>query len=80
MASEPPGTSTWSGEHWRQEAVDLCQKFGEDVPIAGQFNNKTDYDEYYKGETVGFSNQREHSHWSRYSAQLSLVEPFGVLS
>ena len=37
----------------REEALDLCHKFGEDVPIAGQFNNKADYDEYFTGESVG---------------------------
>ena len=34
----------------REEAVDLCHKFGDNVPIAGQFNNKADFDDYYEGE------------------------------
>ena len=34
----------------REEALDLCQKFGDNVPIAGQFSNKADFDEYYEGE------------------------------
>ena len=34
----------------RDEAVDLCHKFGEDVPIAGQFNSKEDFDHYNEGK------------------------------
>ena len=34
----------------REEAVDLCHKFGDNVPIAGQFNNKADFDDFHEGE------------------------------
>ena len=34
----------------RQEALDLCHKFGEDVHIAGEFTNREDFDHYYDGE------------------------------
>ena len=34
----------------REEAEDLCQKFGEDVYIAGQFNSKNDFDHYNDGK------------------------------
>ena len=34
----------------RQEAVDLCHKFGDNVPIAGEFNSKVDFDDYHDGE------------------------------
>ena len=33
----------------KEEAVDLCHKFGEDSHIAGQFNSKEDFDQYYDG-------------------------------
>ena len=33
----------------REEAEDLCHKFGPDVHIAGQFNSKEDFDNYYEG-------------------------------
>ena len=33
----------------RQEALDLCHKFGEDVHIAGKFNSKEEFDHYYDG-------------------------------
>ena len=33
----------------RQEAVDMCRKFGEDVYIAGTFHDKEDFDIYYQG-------------------------------
>ena len=36
----------------REEALDLCHKFGEDVHIAGQFNSKEDFDQYYEGMEV----------------------------
>ena len=36
----------------RQEAVDLCHKFGDNVPIAGHFNNKVDFDDYHDGEAL----------------------------
>ena len=36
----------------REEAVDLCHKFGDNVNIAGQFNNKADFDDYYEGEAA----------------------------
>ena len=32
------------------DAIDLCHKFGEDVPIAGEFLDKDDFDHYYEGE------------------------------
>ena len=34
----------------REEAEDLCHKFGEDVHIAGQFNSEEDFDHYYDGK------------------------------
>ena len=34
----------------KEEAVDLCHKFGEDSHIAGQFNSKEDFDHYYDGK------------------------------
>ena len=34
----------------REEAVDLCHKFGQDVHIAGKFNSKEDFDDYYDGK------------------------------
>ena len=34
----------------KEEALDLCHKFGEDVHIAGQFNSKEDFDHYYEGK------------------------------
>ena len=34
----------------REEAVDLCHKFGDNVPIAGHFNTKVDFDDYHDGE------------------------------
>ena len=34
----------------REEAEDLCKKFGEDVPIAGEFRDKDDFDYYYHGK------------------------------
>ena len=37
-------------EMTREEALDLCHKFGEDVHIAGQFNSKEDFDAYYDGK------------------------------
>ena len=37
-------------EMTREEALDLCHKFGEDVHIAGQFNSKEDFDHYYDGK------------------------------
>ena len=33
----------------KEEALDLCHKFGEDVHIAGQFNSKEDFDHLYDG-------------------------------
>ena len=36
----------------REEAEDLCHKFGEDVHIAGQFNSKEDFDHFYDGKYV----------------------------
>ena len=33
----------------REEAEDLCHKFGPEVHIAGQFNSKQDFDLYYEG-------------------------------
>ena len=33
----------------KEEAVDLCHKFGPDVHIAGMFNSKEDFDHYYDG-------------------------------
>ena len=33
----------------KEEALDLCHKFGEDVHIAGEFTNKEDFDHYYDG-------------------------------
>ena len=33
----------------KEEALDLCHKFGQDVHLAGQFNNKEDFDHYYEG-------------------------------
>ena len=33
----------------REEALDLCHKFGEDVHIAGEFLNRDDFDHYYDG-------------------------------
>ena len=33
----------------REEAEDLCHKFGQDVHIAGEFLNKEDFDNYYEG-------------------------------
>ena len=32
------------------DAVDLCHKFGEDVPVAGEFLDRDDFDHYYEGE------------------------------
>ena len=34
----------------REEALDLCHKFGEDVHIAGEFLNRDDFDHYYDGK------------------------------
>ena len=34
----------------KEEALDLCHKFGEDVHIAGEFTNREDFDHYYDGE------------------------------
>ena len=34
----------------KEEAVDLCHKFGEDLYIAGQFNSREDFDHYYEGK------------------------------
>ena len=34
----------------KEEALDLCHKFGEDVHIAGQFNSKEDFDHFYEGK------------------------------
>ena len=33
----------------REEAEDLCHKFGEDVRIAGEFLTRDDFDHYYDG-------------------------------
>ena len=33
----------------REEAVDLCHKLGDDVYIAGEFENETDFEVYYNG-------------------------------
>ena len=33
----------------KQEAIDLCKKFGEDVYIAGDFKTKAKFDVYYEG-------------------------------
>ena len=38
-----------------QDAIDLCGKFGEDVPVAGEFLNKADFDHYYEGECGMYS-------------------------
>ena len=35
-----------------EEALDLCNKFGPDVHIAGQFNSKEDFDHFYDGKLV----------------------------
>ena len=35
----------------RDEALDLCHKFGENVHIAGQFNSKEDFDHYQDGKS-----------------------------
>ena len=34
----------------REAAEDLCHKFGQDVHIAGKFNSKEDFDDYYDGK------------------------------
>ena len=34
----------------KEEALDLCHKFGEDVHIAGQFNSKEDFDQFNEGK------------------------------
>ena len=34
----------------KEDAEDLCQKFGEDVHIAGYFNSKENFDHYYNGK------------------------------
>ena len=34
----------------KEEALDLCHKFGEDLHIAGEFTNREDFDHYYDGE------------------------------
>ena len=34
----------------REEAEDLCHKFGEDVRIAGEFLTRDDFDHYYDGK------------------------------
>ena len=34
----------------KEDAEDLCHKFGEDVHIAGHFNSKQDFDHYYDGK------------------------------
>ena len=34
----------------KEEALDLCHKFGEDVHVAGQINSKEDFDHYYDGK------------------------------
>ena len=34
----------------KEEALDLCHKFGEDIHVAGQFNSKEDFDHYYDGK------------------------------
>ena len=34
---------------FRQEAVDMCRKFGENVYISGTFHDKEDFDIYYRG-------------------------------
>ena len=36
----------------KEEALDLCHKFGEDVHIAGKFNSKEDFDHYYEGKIL----------------------------
>ena len=36
----------------KQDAIDLCQKFGEDVYIAGEFSSQEDFDHYYDGRMV----------------------------
>ena len=33
----------------KEEALDLCHKFGPEAHIAGQFNSKEDFDQYYDG-------------------------------
>ena len=33
-----------------EDAIDLCHKFGEDVPVAGEFLDRDDFDHYYEGE------------------------------
>ena len=40
----------------KEEAEDLCHKFGEDIHIAGQFNSKEDFDHYYEGKFINQSN------------------------
>ncbi len=35
--------------YFRQEAVDMCRKFGVNVYIAGTFHDKEDFDIYYQG-------------------------------
>ena len=35
-----------------QDAIELCQKFGEDVHIAGEFLTKDDFNHYYEGRIV----------------------------
>ena len=41
----------------REEAEDLCHKFGQDVHIAGEFINKEDFDYFYEG--LSFDSVRE---------------------
>ena len=38
----------------REEAEDLCQKFGEDIHIAGEFQTREDFDHYYEGNISGY--------------------------
>ena len=33
----------------KEDAVDICKKFGEDVYVAGNFETKEDFDVYYDG-------------------------------
>ena len=61
----------------RDESEDLCRKFGEDVPIAGNFEDKEDFDNFFEGlhknkrfveECSYFDNGRLRT-WIPYKAQ-----------
>ena len=42
----------------REDAKNLCRKFGEDVGIAGSFEEKEDFDVYYDALQAGLSRKK----------------------